>query len=165
MKSIRAYDYVNHPYSRVKAALSRDAETIFREATQRAGDRMREVVSELHVNIGGIEVGTDVTIESQVLEDRPKSPGLSPILVLGLEWKSAHLPALFPVMHGKLSVYPLTPSETQLDFSGTYDKPLGVLGDAIDAVVGRRIAEASVDRFVKDIAAYLRKELGKEQVG
>ena len=49
--------------------------------------------------------------------------------------------------------------ETQLDFSGQYEPPLGAVGDAVDALVGHRIAEASVHRFVTDVARYLREHL------
>jgi hypothetical protein len=33
---------------------------------------------------------------------------------------------------------------------------LGVLGSAMDSIVGHRVAEVSVHRFVTDVAAYLR---------
>ena len=66
---------------------------------------------------------------------------------------------LFPLMTAVLAVYPLTATETQLDFSGQYDPPLGAVGDAVDALIGHRIAEASVHRFVTDVARYLREHL------
>jgi len=53
----------------------------------------------------------------------------------------------------------LTGSETQLDFSGHYEPPLGVFGSAVDAVVGNRVADASVHRFVTEFAEYLRTTL------
>jgi hypothetical protein len=62
-------------------------------------------------------------------------------------------------MRAKLGVYPLTATETQLDFAGTYEPPLGAVGGAIDAVVGHRIAEASVHGFVVDVAHHLRETL------
>ena len=52
-------------------------------------------------------------------------------------------------------------TETQLDFLGRYDPPLGIVGDAMDALVGRRIAEASVHRFIGDVARYLREEIAR----
>jgi hypothetical protein len=64
-------------------------------------------------------------------------------------------------LQGQLEIYPLTATETQLDFSGEYDPPLGVVGDAVDAAIGHRVAEASVQRFVADVGAYLRKALGE----
>jgi hypothetical protein len=60
-----------------------------------------------------------------------------------------------------LSIYPLTATETQLDFSGLYEQPLGVVGKAMNAMLGHRIAEASVHRFVGDVAGYHRQVLAK----
>jgi hypothetical protein len=62
-------------------------------------------------------------------------------------------------MKAEFSIYSLTATETQLDFSGIYEPPLGALGSAMDIIVGHRVAEASVHRFVADVAAYLRTTL------
>jgi hypothetical protein len=62
-------------------------------------------------------------------------------------------------MNGELSIYPLTATETQLDFVGLYEPPLGALGKAVNAIVGHRIAEVSVHRFVNDVAEHLRQVL------
>jgi len=69
-------------------------------------------------------------------------------------------PRLFPLMKGELSIYPLTSTETQLDFSGEYEPPLGALGKTMNAIVLHRVAEASVHRFINDVAGYPRKTLG-----
>jgi hypothetical protein len=62
-------------------------------------------------------------------------------------------------MDGELSIYALTGTETQLDFLGHYQPPFGILGGALNAVAGHRLAEASVDRFVRDVAEHLRENL------
>ena len=82
-----------------------------------------------------------------------------PATRLQLEWEAARMPRLFPIMKADLSIYPLTATETQLDFKGVYEPPLGPLGKAVNAMVGHRIAEVSVHRFVSDVAGYLRKTL------
>ena len=69
------------------------------------------------------------------------------------------MPRLFPLMKADLFIYPITATETQLDFKGLYEPPLGILGKAINALVGHRIAEACVHRFVSDTAEYLRKTI------
>jgi hypothetical protein len=76
-----------------------------------------------------------------------------------LEWEAATMPHLFPLMKAQLSIYPLTATETQLDFLGLYEPPLGLVGKAMNAVVGHRIAEVSVHRFISDVAGYLRQAL------
>jgi hypothetical protein len=78
---------------------------------------------------------------------------------LVLEWKAATMPGLFPLMKGELSVYPLTSTETQLDLSGVYEPPFGAVGKTMNAIVGHRIAEGSVHRFVSDVAGYLWQAL------
>ncbi|MEZ5426301.1 MAG: hypothetical protein R2747_08555 [Pyrinomonadaceae bacterium] len=160
-KTLRVYDYVNHPYEAVRQVLSRDPETVFRNATKVAAQRAKTVASELHVNIGGIEIGADIAISVKSVEDQPKKIMMPEMTCLELEWKASQMPGLFPLMKAELSIYPLTSTETQLDLLGNYEVPFGVLGSAVNAVVGHRIAEASVHQFIKDVAVYLRKELEK----
>ena len=56
-------------------------------------------------------------------------------------------------------VYPLTATETQLDFLGFYEPPLGALGKAMNAIGGHRIADVTVHRFVSDVAGFLRQAI------
>ena len=156
-REIRSYDYVNHPYERVRDALKQDALTVFQSATKAAASRAQSVAAELHVDVGGIGVKADVRISVKKIEE--KVVNATPSTLLLLEWESATMPRLFPFMKAELSIYPLTATETQLDFSGIYEPPLGVVGKAMNALVGYRVAEASVHRFVSDVAGYLRKML------
>ena len=162
-KTIRVYDYINHPYETVRQKLTAEALEVFRNATKVAALRAKSVASELHVNFAGIEVGTDIAIAVKSVEDQPKNISTPPLTRIQLEWEAATLPRLFPFMKAELSVYPLTATETQLDLSGNYEPPFGVLGSVINSVVGHRIAEASVHQFIKDIAVYLRAELSKPE--
>jgi len=158
-REIRCYDYVNHPYERVREALSGDAGALFRDATRAASSRAESVAAQLNVNVAGLEVAKDIAIEVRSVEESRRA-GQPPVTRLALEWEAADSPRLFPFMRAELSVYPLTATETQLDFAGRYEPPLGPLGSAMDAMVGHRIAEASVHRFLQDVAGYLRRELG-----
>ena len=158
-REIRSFDYVNAPFERVRAALAKGASTVFRSATQAAAGRTHSVASALHVEIAGIEFGKEIDISVQELE---REPSVTNITRLQLEWKAVKAPGLFPLMKGQLAIYPLTTTETQLDFSGRYEPPLGWLGAAVDAAVGHRIAEASVHRFVTEVAHYLRTEFARE---
>ena len=155
-RKIRCYDYVNHPYERVRDALKNNALEIFRDATKVAASRARNVASELRMNIGGIEVGTEIAISVNKIEELPGKLKSPPSTLLELEWEAAKMPRLFPLMSCQLRVYRLTATETQLDLSGSYDPPLGPLGDAMNVVVGHRVADASVHRFLRDVAAHLR---------
>lgn len=157
-REIRKYDYVNQPYERVRAALKDSAATILRDATRSAGDRARSVAAELRVSIAGMNVAAPIDFHVGSIRDEP-SGSTGPALHVPVSWTAARHPNLFPAMEAELVAYPLTPTETQLDFCGRYVPPLGVVGSAIDAVAGRRIAEASIHSFVADITQHLRKRL------
>lgn len=159
-REIRCFDYVNHPYPQVRGVLSKDALRIFQAATKSANSRAQSIASELRVDIGGIAVDADIVISIHKIEEENSEMGVA-VTRLQLEWQAAKLPSLFPLMKAELSIYPLTASETQLDFLGHYEPPFGAVGKAINAIVGYRIAEVSVHRFVSDVAAYLRQALTK----
>ncbi|HET6176240.1 MAG TPA: hypothetical protein VFE61_04850 [Candidatus Sulfotelmatobacter sp.] len=158
-REIRSYDYVNRPYERVRYALRQDALTVFQSATKAAASRAQSIAAELHVDFGGIGVKTDINICVKDVEEKIVDATSSPTMRLRLEWEATTLPRLFPLMRGELSVYPLTATETQLDFSGVYEPPFGAVGKTMNAIVGYRIAEVSVHRFVSDVAGYLRQAL------
>ena len=158
-KAIRVYDYVNRPYQKVRERLQRDTNEVFRNATKVAALRAKSLASELHVNIAGIEVGTDIDIKVKSVENVESTVALPEKTIIHLEWAAAKMPRLFPFMKADLAIYPLTSSETQLDLSGNYEPPLGFVGSVIDAAIGNRIAEASVHQFITDVASYLRAEL------
>ncbi|MGA3203879.1 MAG: hypothetical protein ABSF12_15435 [Bryobacteraceae bacterium] len=158
-REIRCFDYVNHPYARVRDALTKDAPALFRAATRAAASRAHSLASELRIDLGGIGVEADINISVQNIEERVSEASSAPVTRMQIEWEAATMPRLFPLMKAELSVYPLTATETQLDFQGVYEPPLGPLGKAMNAIVGHRIAEASVHRFVEDVAGYLRRTL------
>jgi hypothetical protein len=158
-REIRSYDYVNRPYERVRDALKQNALTIFQSATKAAAYRAQSIASELHVDFGGIGVKTDIDISVRNIEETVVDTTSTPTTRLHLEWEAATMPRLFPLMKGELSVYPLTSTETQLDFSGIYEPPFGAVGKTMNAIIGHRIAEVSVHRFVSDVAGYLRQTL------
>lgn len=162
-REIRSYDYVNHPYELVRDALKQNAAAIFQAATKAAADRANSVAAELRVDFGGIGVKTDINISVKSVEETTVELASFPLTRLQLTWEAATAPRLFPLMKGELSVYPLTSTETQLDFFGVYEPPFGAVGKTMNAVVGHRIAEASVHRFVDDVAGYLRQRLRSKQ--
>jgi len=156
-REIRSFDYVNHPYSAVRDALVKDPAGVLRAATNAAASRARAVAAALHVNIGPLDIAAEIAVTvGKISEQTPNAPRVTRIPIA---WSAAQRAALFPIMNAELSVYPLTETETQLDFLGRYEPPLGIVGGALDATVGRRIAEASVHRLVADVANYLREHV------
>ena len=161
---IHCYDYVNHPYLRVRDRLSQDALSVFQAATKSAISRAHSVATELHVDLGGLGIKADVKVCIRNIEETMDAIP-SPTTRLLLEWEAATMPALFPFMKAELSIYPLTATETQLDFFGHYEPPFGVVGKAMNAIAGYRIAEVSVHRFLREVAEYLRATLTSEPQG
>jgi len=157
-REIRCYDYVNQPYDRVSAAVRQNALGVFQSATKAAASRAQSVAAELHVDVGGVGIKTDIKIDVKSIQEGTDANS-GPVTRLVLEWEAATMPRLFPLMKGELAIYPLTSTETQLDFLGFYEPPLGAVGKAVNAVAGHRIAEVSVHRFIDDVAAYLRQTL------
>jgi hypothetical protein len=156
---IRCYDYVNHPYARVRDEMIKDAPRLFQAATKAAASRVESVASELRVGIAGIGLEADIRISITNIDEKVSDAMSVPITTLHVEWEAAKMPHLFPLMRAEISLYPLTGTETQLDFWGQYEPPLGALGKAVNAIVGHRIAEVSVHRFVGDVATHLRHAL------
>jgi len=157
---LRCYEYVNRPYAIVRDALRADPKGIFGRATKSAATRANAIVANLRVDLAGVEVGTDVAIDIVGVDERPAgAESRTPVTCIKIQWKAARASSLFPAMEAELSVYPLSTEETQLDLHGLYRPPLGVLGNAVDSLVMHRIADASVHRFVADIAALLKAEL------
>ena len=157
-REVRCYDYVNKPYEVVREALSGDSLACFQNATRSAVARSKSVAAELRINVVGLDVAKDIDITVSSIKSTPRGFRSPPTTTLQLEWQASDTPTLFPVMKAELGIYPLTGEETQLEFIGHYEPPLGALGTAIDAVVGRRVADACVHRFVADIIAYLRSD-------
>jgi hypothetical protein len=152
---LRSYQYVNRPFNVVRDGLKQDPSGVFQRATTGAAGRADALAANLRVELGGLEVGTDITIKVVGFEEFENPPRLR----VKIAWQAAKAAAIFPSMEAELSVYPLSKEETQLDLHGLYRPPLGAIGNAVDSLVGHRIAEASVHRFVSDVAALLRAEL------
>ncbi len=159
---LRYFDYVNHPYEKIRDLLADDALSVFQSATKTAADDARSLASELHLNIAGIDLGTDIVISVSNIQQREADGKTLPSTRLTLNWEAAKAPKLFPVMDGELAVYPLTATKTQIDFTGAYEPPLGALGKAINSVVGHRIAEICVHRFVSDLATHFNNVLNSD---
>jgi hypothetical protein len=147
------YDCVNQPYVRVREALLASPHYVFRHATAAAATQ----AAMLHVQIGAIDFGTAVAIALKGVDQ--DLPADRPMTRISLEWRSATSPRLFSSLTGTLAIFPLTPTETQLELSGHYTPPLGAVGEVLDSALGHRLAKASVDRFIKEVAGWLREEL------
>ena len=163
-RHLHCYEYVNVEYDKVKGALSHDALGLFQRATASATLRARDIASTLRVAMGPLELGADVKIVVRSVHERASALGDSRTEV-EIAWSAASAAGLFPSMEATLAIYPLSAHETQIELDGRYRPPLGAVGNVIDAVVGHRLAQASVLRFVQDIATRINRELGATNAG
>ena len=158
-REIHCFDYITHPYEQVRSALTEDVLAVFQSATRAAASRAQSIASELRIDLGGIAIEADIMISVKKVEVKEGETTSRPVTRLQLEWEAATMPRLFPLMKAELSLYPITATETQLDFKGLYEPPFGPLGKAVNAMIGHRIAEVSVNGFVSNLAEYLRRTL------
>ena len=153
-REIRAFDYVNQPYEPVRDMLTQHALTIFQRATKLAEDRSGDLVAALSIDLAGVQLSKDIAIEvGEISEETHESSELSRRTRIVLYWQATESPGLFPAMSAELRVYPLSFTETQVELVGSYDPPMGVLGTALDAVVGHRFVRAIVERLRQDLAS------------
>ena len=147
------HDYVNQPYPRVRELLLADPHQVFRRATAAVASG----AAELHVRLAGVEIGAEIAIEILGIENDYAYN--RPATKISLEWRVARTMRIFPTMKADLLLFALSETETQLELRGRYQPPAGKLGDAIDAAVGHRLAEASVTKFLQQVAGWLREQL------
>ena len=152
-RKLSCYDYVNHPYARVRDALLANPHYVFRHATAATATQS----AALHVRVAGIDIGTDVAIRIASIE--PTRVYDKSATKLTLEWQAENHPGMFPAMKASLLIFPRSSTETQLELTGSYDPPLGKIGEAIDAAGLHQLEAASVTRFIQEIAGWLREEL------
>ncbi|MGE0792520.1 MAG: hypothetical protein AB7S26_43015 [Sandaracinaceae bacterium] len=158
-RSVRAFDYVNHPYERVRDAVRAEPLALFARATKAAAARSEDVATALSVDLAGIEISRDVDIQIRGVSEDAGKGELHRSTHVALAWSASESARLFPLMEAELRVYPLSHTETEIELVGEYEPPLGALGAVIDAAVGHRIAEASVHRLVRSVVEHLRTDL------
>lgn len=148
-RPLYTYKYVHLPFETVVAALRDDAGRLFEPATEAAVQQAHDLATHLQVQVGGFEVGRDVTMTLGSFTMIDRHDGKLPIA-----WQAADHRALFPCMRGQLEVSALSthPPVCQLTFSGTYTPPLGAIGMLGDTLMGHRVAEAAVHTFLEDVA-------------
>lgn len=159
LPTVRFYQYVNHPYEKVRQVLQSDPTVVFGRAAHAAESRARGVAAALRVELGGVEVGAEIDVQVEEIRQEAGTATAPQATRLRLTWAAARSKGVFPSMRAELAAYPLTARETQLDFLGEYRPPLGPVGRAIDALLAHKLAEAAVHRFLSEITDHLKERL------
>lgn len=82
--------------------------------------------------------------------------------LIPVSWVATGAPGLFPRLDGELVVSEVGDELTQIVFRGSYDPPLGGVGEALDRVVLHRLAEATVKRFVDGVITAVSDRIVQE---
>lgn len=155
LREIHTSAFVNHPYETLNEVVRRDPLGLLHRATDRAldGDRVSATTPADHP--GTVELDRELTVELTSIVEEPDGM-LGPRTRFSLEFRASHHPELLSTMEATLDLLTLGPREAQLDFVGKYRPPYGVVGAAVDRVIGHRILDAAAHRFVESIAELLR---------
>lgn len=155
-RNLYCYDYVERPSGEIVELFRTEPRRLLQLSTSEAARHADEIAAELHVELGGLDIGKEVSIDIDAYDIVDDAGSFH------LRWEAASHPALFPSMQADLKITPLARGYrwlTQLSLVGHYRPPLGPLGLIGDAVVGHRVAEASMHRFLRDLASRIDQEL------
>ena len=105
------------------------------------------VLEELHAQLTrGTTVERAATVECGALVRGESS------VAMPVHWSDATHPGAFPEMQGEIRLVEHGDNVTDLEFTGEYEPPLGVLGAAGDTLAGHRVAEHTVDEAMVRLA-------------
>ena len=108
-------------------------------------------VASIGLHIAGIPLRKKVMLEFG------ESAQTSKWAAVPVTWKASSAEALFPTMTGKVSVSPLNKVEARLTVTGTYEPPLGKVGEELNVAVMHNVAKATVRELAELIADRLHK--------
>lgn len=153
-RALHCYAYVEAPWDQVSRLLAEDSRAVLQHATVDAADQAQEISRTLKLEVAGFEVSKDVSI--QVGEFVPREATRS---VVPLRWRAERGRMLFPELAADLEVASVSfnPPLTQLTVTGSYEPPLGLLGAGADRLMLHRLAEATIHRFIHEVADELRR--------
>jgi hypothetical protein len=148
------FEYVDRDAAAVVKHLTDRRHGIFLAATKTAAAEAERLRERLHIDVAGFDIGRDIVVDV----GPPRDKGYA--IYLPIEWHAAKQEDLFPSMQAELEVTELSPNPplTQIAILGRYRPPMGVFGAIGDAMLGHRLAEATVRHFIIDVAARLESQ-------
>lgn len=157
-RPLYAYAYAEVPFDDAIAMLASDPEGLLQSATESSVEQAGEVVSNLRLEVGGFDLGRDVTIELGRFDPVEQLRAVVPI-----SWRASAGHHLFPTLDASLEVAALSlqPPVVQVTVAGMYEPPMGLLGSVLDRTVLHRVAESVIHRFVHEVAERLEQRLAE----
>lgn len=150
MTEIEIRRQVACPYTRAKELL--------RDRLQPLADSGQSVAQRLSLAFHDRDLGKEVSMRFAVAHDP---------MHFDQPWEISWEPevgGIYPTFHGSLSIRASdTYEHSRLELHGKYDPPLGAIGKAFDNVLGKRIAEATGERLIEEIATTIEAQHRSEE--
>lgn len=148
-RHLYAYREITLPWRDVVRTLTDHRGDLFGAATDAT---VQGATTQVHTTIAGVELGTDVAVRMGPVREL----GMHTVS-MALTWDALEGNGIFPRMLGSIEVTAMSdhPPRTQVTFLGSYHPPMGILGTAVDAVAGHKIAEDTVEHFLEELCSRL----------
>lgn len=154
MTDILVRDTIGYSYERAAAEL----EHYMNRRRRGNGD----IVASLHLDLSALGPAALPSVEHSVRMQFTPSRDESGEPQYRVSWHPVP-GGPYPHFNGSMRLVPGgDPRTTVLEVSGSYDPPLGALGAAFDAVIGRHIAGATLRAFVADITRGVSPETSSD---
>jgi hypothetical protein len=108
-----------------------------------------------HLRVGVAGLSKLVRVQVRELAQTDTSAGLA------IRWEATGPGGrLFPVLDADVRLAPAGEGATLLAIAGSYRPPLGSLGDALDRAILHRVATATINSFLAQVAAQIGRHPG-----
>jgi hypothetical protein len=129
-----------------------------RVATVLAGYSQRNDITLVHrLNVADAAIGVPITVE--VCTTPRETPN-----AVSIRLRAARHTSLFPTFEGRVQSEPAGPLESALRLIGTYEIPLGLLGEAVDETLLRHAARATLTAFLERLRIDVIDEVRRSEL-
>lgn len=144
---IHDFVLVEEPIGKISAAVLNDKGWLGQNATQAYRDAER-----LRIKVGP-KIGSKFSAKEVVLfvEDCRQAVDS---YVIPLTWEATGTPGLFPILKADLLLAPIGDATTQITLTGSYEPPLGQVGQRLDQLLLHRLAETTIRSFLMGIKEF-----------
>ena len=142
---MRYYVIIGRPFAEVETELTARAAHWMPAMAQHANGHGVKLLSELGFDVGKRRIRRPIEVK---LGDPTRTAGVT---LLPVRWRAANKASLFPELEGQLEIAKLGLTTTQVGLSASYEPPLGLVGKIADRALLHRVAEATVEDFMKRI--------------
>lgn len=151
-KSITVTRTVEGPFEAISDLLEKDPGGLLSAATEAAAAAANEVIVHLEGKWKWFDLDESVEAEVGTIE-RTNSMARLP-----LSWKADSHKRLLPSLNGHLGLYNMSSKHSELSYTATYAPPLGLFGGLEDFLLGRRILESVLGRFLEELVLYIEEQ-------